>query len=178
MAAVDPDRGRPPATTPPDETAAAQAGDGRASETARAGTAPPAAAPAPAASVASPIVAESRSFSAALARWHRDHDARAALAALDAHELRFPHGEIRLEAKVLRAEIALAEGHQREGLALLDPLPLAGVPRARELRTVRGELRITYGRCVEGKADLGAVLAQGIADALAERARRALAKCP
>jgi len=132
---------------------------------------------APAATAETPIVAESRSFAAALARWQRDHDASAALAALDAHEQRFPAGEIRLEAQLLRAEILLAGGRERDSLALLDPLALSGLPRARELRTVRGELRIKLGRCSDGKSDLGAVLADGDSDALAQRARLALASC-
>jgi outer membrane PBP1 activator LpoA protein len=124
-----------------------------------------------------PIVAESRSFASALALWHRDHDAAAALAALDAHDRRFPAGQIQLEARVLRAEILLAGNRDHEALALLDQLALAGLPRARELRTVRGELRIQAGRCADGKADLQAVLANGDLDGFAQRARRAIAAC-
>jgi len=124
------------------------------------------------------IVAESRSFASALALWHRDHDAAGALAALDAHERGFPAGQIQLEARLLRAEILLASARDREALALLDQLGLGGVPRARELRTVRGELRIKAGRCADGKADLEAVLANGESDAFAQRARKAIAACP
>ena len=167
----------PPATTTAATTSPPPATPGA--------TSPPAApvpaaaeVPAPAPAVPSQIVAESRSFAAALGRWNRNHDAHAALAALDAHERRFPDGEIRLEAQLLRAEILLAGGREREGLALLDPLPLAGLPRARELRTVRGELRVKLGRCPEGKTDLDTVLAEGAADALAQRARQALSACP
>jgi outer membrane PBP1 activator LpoA protein len=126
----------------------------------------------------SPIVAQSRSFAAALERWHRDHDATAALAALDAHEQRFPSGELRVEGQLLRAEILLAGGQEREGLALLDSLSLASLPRARALRTVRGELRVKFGRCAEGRADLDAILAERDSDPLAQRARQALVKCP
>jgi hypothetical protein len=57
-------------------------------------------------------------------------------------------------------------------------MAIAGVPRASELRTVRGELRIKLGRCADGKADLKAVLGASTADPLAERARRAIAACP
>jgi len=125
-----------------------------------------------------PIVAESRSFASALERWHRDHDAAAALAALNVHERRFPSGQLGLEARLLRVEILLASGRESDALALLDHMGIAGVPRARELRTVRGELRIKLGRCGDGKADLKAVLAGGTADPLAERARQAIAACP
>ena len=125
-----------------------------------------------------PIVAESRSFSEALQRWHRDRDAKAALLALDAHERRFPKGQIRLEAALLRAELLLSQGQEREGLNLLDRVQLGGLPRARELHTVRGELRIKFGRCAEGRADLAAVLDGGGTDGFGVRATRALAHCP
>ena len=126
----------------------------------------------------SPILSESRSFSGALTRWHRDHDAAAALAALGAHERQFPGGRFALEAALLRAEILLHEGREREGLQLLNSVPLAGVPRARELLTVRGELRVKFGRCEEGRRDLDVVLAKDTTDGFAERANRAIRLCP
>jgi hypothetical protein len=125
-----------------------------------------------------PISAESQSFSAALAQWHRDHNAEAALAALDLHERRFPHGQIRLEAKLLRAEILLQQGRGREALSLLDGVSLSGLPRGRELQTVRGELRVKFGRCAEGRRDLEHVLVKDRTDALGRRATRALLLCP
>jgi hypothetical protein len=125
-----------------------------------------------------PIMAESRSFSAAVAKWHRDHNADATLAALVAHERRFPGGQMQLETRLLRAEILLQQGHEREGLALLDSLSLLGLPRGRELQTVRGELRIKYGRCLDGRQDLDYILAKDRTDALARRAARAISLCP
>lgn len=127
---------------------------------------------------AEPIQAESRSFSAALAEWHRDHDAKAALAALDGHERSFPGGQMQLEARLLRAEILLQQGREREALALLDSMYLPELPRGRELQTVRGELRIKYGRCTEGRRDLDEVLAKDRTDGLARRAARAISLCP
>ena len=124
------------------------------------------------------FAAESRSFSAALGQWHRDHNAEAALAALDLHERRFPYGQIRLEAKLLRAEIFLQQGREREALGLLDRVSLSGLPRGRELQTVRGELRVKYGRCRAGRSDLEHVLAKDRADTLGRRAARAIALCP
>jgi hypothetical protein len=125
-----------------------------------------------------PILAESQSFAAALERWHRDHDGRGALSALDAHDRRFPAGRLLEEARVLRAEILLSSGREREGLMLLDRMSLAGAPRARELLTVRGELRIKLGRCADGRADLEEVLQKGAADGFAKRAAQALERCP
>ncbi len=133
---------------------------------------------APTGQAVEPIQAESRSFSAALAEWHRDHDAKAALAALDGHERRFPGGQMQLEARFLRAEILLQQGREREGLALLDSMYLPELPRGRELQTVRGELRIKYGRCTEGRRDLDEVLAKDRTDGLARRAARAISLCP
>ncbi len=104
--------------------------------------------------------------------------AATALALLAAHEQRYPSGHMRLEARVLRAEIYLAQGHSDAALSVLDVISLAGLPRARELATVRGELRAKAGRCTEAKADLGNVLESSLTDELARRATQALAQCP
>jgi len=82
-----------------------------------------------------------------------------------------------LESQLLRVEILLSEGRDREALAVLDQLALGkgNVPRGRELLTVRGELRIKAGRCDDGRADLGSI--GGGTDGLAERARNALTYC-
>ena len=138
-------------------------------------------APAPALSVAkaqNPIVAESHSLASVIAPWHRTHNASVALALLDAHEQRYPNGHLHLETRMLRAEIYLAQGRETEALAVLDSVALSGIPRARELQTVRGELRIKAGRCPEGKRDLSDVLERSVADSLARRAAQALHHCP
>jgi hypothetical protein len=82
------------------------------------------------------------------------------------------------EARLLRAEILLQEGREPESLALLDSLPLSELPRGRELLTVRGELRVKYGRCPEAKRDLERVLSTNTRDTLARRAARAMGLCP
>jgi len=125
-----------------------------------------------------PLLMESQSLSVALAKWHRDHDGRAALELLDGHEGRFPAGQLKVEAVLLRAEILLEEGRDREALRLLDSVPLRDLPRARELQTVRGELRMKFGRCPEGRRDLEAVRAQDGTDDFGRRATRAFRACP
>ena len=138
-------------------------------------------APAPTLSVAKaqdPIVAESQSLASMIEPWHRTHNASVALALLDAHEQRYPNGHLRLETRMLRAEIYLAQGRETEALAVLDSVALSGIPRARELQTVRGELRIKAGRCPEGKRDLSDVLERSVADSLARRAAQAIHHCP
>jgi predicted Zn-dependent protease len=85
---------------------------------------------------------------------------------------------MQLEARLLRAEILLQQGREREALALLDSMYLPELPRGRELQTVRGELRIKYGRCTEGRPDLDEVLAKDRTDGLARRAARAISLCP
>jgi hypothetical protein len=112
-----------------------------------------------------------------LRAWRRDHDDRAALAALDLHDRVFAAGQMVLESRLLRVEILLADRRDRGALALLDRLPLdqGNVPRSRELLTVRGELRIRAGRCDAGRADLASIGAG--AGPLAERARNALTHC-
>jgi hypothetical protein len=125
-----------------------------------------------------PIVAESRSFAAVIEAWHRRHDSSSALALLDLHQRRYPAGHMRLETHVLRAELYLAQGRSSDALAVLDGLSLSGLPRERELQTVRGELRAKAGRCVEARADLTAVLEKNLVDSLAKRASQSLSQCP
>ena len=152
---------------------------GDARQGARAAQTPELPAPPPAADKEeNPLVAESRSFATVIEPWHRTRNASATLALLDAHERRYPGGHMRLESRVLRAEIYLSQGRESEALGVLDSLSLSGIPRARELQTVRGELRIKAGRCAEGKRDLGEVLEKSVADALAKRAAQAISHCP
>jgi hypothetical protein len=124
-----------------------------------------------------PLVEESQSFASIIGSWHRTRNASMTLTMLGTHEQRYPTGFMRLESRVLRAEIYLAVGRERESLSVLDTLSLAGIPRAREMQLVRGELRIKLGRCAEGKRDLDEVLAKSIADPLAKRAAQALSQC-
>jgi hypothetical protein len=126
---------------------------------------------------ANPIAREGESFANVLRSWRRDHDGRAALSALDLHDRGFARGQMALESRLLRVEILLSEGRDREALALLDRLALGkgNVPRGRELLTVRGELRIKAGRCDDGRADLASI--EGGTDGFAERARNALTYC-
>jgi hypothetical protein len=117
-------------------------------------------------------------FAAVIESWRRQRDAASSLALLEAYQRRYPTGHMRIEARALRAEIYLAQGRDDAALAVLDVISLSGLPRARELETVRGELRVKAGRCREARADLGSVLEVSMTDALAERATRALAHCP
>ena len=125
----------------------------------------------------SSIAREGESFADILRRWRRDHDGRAALVALDFHDRSFAGGQLALESRLLRVEVLLSGGHDREALAILDGMAIdhVNVPRGRELLTVRGELRIKAGRCEEGRADLASI--RSGADALGERARNALTYC-
>jgi hypothetical protein len=124
------------------------------------------------------IVAESRAFAGIIESWRRQRDATMALGLLDAYERRHPAGVMRPEARVLRAEIYLAQGRPKAALSVLDAMALSGIPRARELQTVRGELRAKAGRCREARTDLVNVLKESRADDLAGRASRALDHCP
>jgi hypothetical protein len=121
---------------------------------------------------------EARSLADALARWRRDGNARAALALLGAHDQRFPHGALAVESKVARAEILLALRRGDQALAVLDSLVLQGLPRARELAAIRGELRAQTGRCREARVDLLNVLRDTASDELGKRATLALGQCP
>ncbi len=126
----------------------------------------------------SPLSAEARSLADALARWRLDKKGEAALKLLDAHDRRFARGALSVESKVARAEILLALARRDQALAVLDSLGLARLPRAREMETVRGELRAEVGRCREARADLQHVLLSTPGDELGRRATAALARCP
>ena len=93
------------------------------------------------------------------------------------HDRRFAHGALSVESKVARAEILLTLARRDQALVVLDSLPLAGLPRARELGTIRGELRAQHGRCQEARADLTRVSAC-VDDDLSKHAVRAMANCP
>ncbi len=121
---------------------------------------------------------EARSLADALARWRRDGKAEQALALLAEHDRRFPRGALGIESKVARAEILLGLARKPAALAVLDSLTLGSLPRARELATLRGELRAQSGRCGEARADLEHVLSITKSDELGRRAARALASCP
>ena len=138
----------------------------------------PAEAPARSEMAEDSIVAESRAFATVIESWHRQHDAGIALVLLDAYEQRYPAGHMRLEARILRAELYLAQGRNALALSALDGMSLAGIPRARELQTLRGELRVKADRCRDAQADLHLVLEKNMTDALAKRATQALTHCP
>jgi hypothetical protein len=121
---------------------------------------------------------EARSLADALARWRRDGKAEHALALLAEHDRRFPRGALGIEAKVARAEILLGLSRKPQALAVLDSLTLGSLPRARELATLRGELRAQAGRCSDARVDLERVLSITKDDELGKRAARALAICP
>lgn len=121
---------------------------------------------------------EARSLADALARWRRDGKAEQALALLAEHDRRFPRGALGIESRVARAEILLGLARKPQALAVLDSLTLGPLPRARELETLRGELRAQSGRCGEARADLEHVLSISKSDELGRRAARALASCP
>jgi hypothetical protein len=121
---------------------------------------------------------EARSLADALVRWRRDGQAEAALLRLTAHERRFPRGALSVEARVARAEILLALARKDQALAVLDSLTVTNLPRARELETLRGELRAQAGRCQDARIDLARVLSDTAFDDLGKRAARALATCP
>lgn len=121
---------------------------------------------------------EARSLADALTRWRRHDQAEDALAMLAEHDRRFPRGALAIESRVARAEILLTLGRKAEALTVLDRLSLAGLPRARELHTLRGELRAQMGRCPEARLDLSTVINATAGDDFGRRAARALANCP
>jgi tetratricopeptide (TPR) repeat protein len=129
-------------------------------------------APSPAPEPASPsgASAEAVILRAALTALHRNDDPAAALALLDQYDARFPEGTLRGEATLARARSLRELGRDDELLRLLERMSFADVPRATELRVLRGELRLTRRRFADALADFEAGLVAGAPDPIVERA--------
>jgi hypothetical protein len=123
------------------------------------------------------IAREARLLGRALQSLHRDHDPRAALAALDDHAARFPSSMLGPEADITRVEALLALDRRQSALAVLDRLELPATTRGRELVVVRAELRVSAKRYGEAIADFTRTLAGAGDDALSERALHGRIAC-
>jgi hypothetical protein len=131
--------------------------------------------PAPAPPPESALSKESRALSDAVRLLRRDRDAAGALAALDEYRARWPRGVLRPEAEVARVDALLSLGRRGDALVALESVDVAGLPRARELTVVRGELRAEAGRCKQAARDFD--IAAALTDALGERALWGRAGC-
>jgi hypothetical protein len=152
------------------------------SRTAPAAAPPPSAPPPPSIPAAPPaavapsaLAREAADLRAAVQRLRHDHDPAGALVLLDGYLRQHPRGLLRTDAELARVDALLQTGERSRALAALDQLPLDGLPRARELRLTRGELRAEAGRCRDALADL-APIANG-ADDFSERALYRQASC-
>jgi hypothetical protein len=107
-------------------------------------------------------------------------DPRAALRSLDAYERRFPHGVLRAESRVARAEALIALDRRREALPVLEALDDEdGSGLTRSVRMTRAELRVDAGRCASAQHDLDVILTTGAeaGDAIGGRALYFRATC-
>ena len=114
---------------------------------------------------------------AAIQALRKEGDAARALAALEVHAVRFPEGALVKEAQVVRVEALLALGRREEARALLERMEVSTLPRARELITLRGELRQAAGDCRAAIAAFDEVLRTERDDDAAERALCGRATC-
>jgi tetratricopeptide (TPR) repeat protein len=126
-------------------------------------------------SVAAPppadIARQARLLGKALQSLRQDHDARAALAALDEHAAQFPDGALAPEADITRVDALLALDRRQAALGILDRMVVPATTRGRELVLVRAELRVGARRYAEAVQDFTRALAAGPSDdALSERA--------
>jgi hypothetical protein len=123
------------------------------------------------------IAQEARLLGLALRSLRRDHDPRAALAALDEHTLRFPNSALTLEADVTRVDALLALDRRPAALAVLERMRVPATARGMELTLLRAELRAGAKRCAEATADFTRLLEANPAGAVAERALYGRAAC-
>jgi TolA-binding protein len=111
---------------------------------------------------------EIHSLDRAIAMLRRDHDAAAALAALDAYLDHYPHGVLQREARLARVDALLLLQRTDEALAALERLPLDGGRRSTELQVVRAELRARTD-CARADEDFSVAITHGPDAALLER---------
>jgi hypothetical protein len=135
----------------------------------------PSALPAPVAVEA--LAAEARLLGAAVRALRQEDNPTKALALLDDFSARFPRGSLGAEATLARIDSLGRLGRDRERLDLLDRLAFSGMPHARELRVLRGELRLRAGRVQAAADDFEIALGEGGADQLGERALYGRASC-
>jgi hypothetical protein len=124
----------------------------------------------------SSLAAESHVLAQAIALLHKHGNPAAALAVLDQQSGALEHGALHSEAQVVRIDALLALQRDREALRALERLDVRGLPRERELRALRGELRAGADRCSDATADFQAART-GAADVVEERALYGLASC-
>ena len=129
--------------------------------------------PSPAQKLATPVPSsapstEIHALDGALVLLRRDHDAAAALAALDAYLARYPHGVLHREARLARLDALLILKHTEEALAELESLPLDTGRRSTELQVVRAELRARTD-CLRAEDDFSVALTHSPDAALLER---------
>jgi len=121
--------------------------------------------------------AEMRLLRSALTAANRDANPAAALALLDQYDALYPHGALRAEAMLARARSLRRLGRDNELLQLLNEADLSAMPRAAELRVLRGELLMTRAKFAEAANDFEATLRMGGADPIVERALFGRAFC-
>jgi TolA-binding protein len=111
---------------------------------------------------------EIRALDRAIGLLRRDHNAPAALAALDAYLGRYPHGVLHREARLARLDALLLLQRTEEALAALETLPLDSGRRSTELQVVRAELRARTD-CAHAEEDFSAALTHSPDAVLLER---------
>ena len=111
---------------------------------------------------------EIRALDRAIGLLRRDHNAPAALAALDTYLGRYPHGVLHREARLARLDALLLLQRTDEALAALETLPLDNGRRSTELQVVRAELRARMD-CSRAEEDFSVALTHSPDAVLLER---------
>jgi hypothetical protein len=94
------------------------------------------------ASAQPPVISEEvREIDRAIGTLRRDHDAVAALAALDRYLVRYPQGALQKEARLARIDALLLLGRTDQALSALEVATFDPGLRSTELLVVRAELR-------------------------------------
>jgi hypothetical protein len=115
---------------------------------------------------------------AAVRKLRVDGDPAAALVELDEYDRRLAGGGLFAgEVHLARVEALRALGRTGEARALLESLDIDRLPRSRELRVLRGELRASAGRWTEALGDFERVLTVADLSPLTERSLYGRGSC-
>jgi TolA-binding protein len=98
----------------------------------------------------------------------RDHNAGAALAALDSYLGRYPHGALEKEARLARVDALVLLGRNEQALNALETITFDPGLRSTELLVVRAELRAAKD-CRRAVEDFSVALGRGPDAKLMER---------
>lgn len=119
------------------------------------------------------LTLEARLIALALRQMRQEKNPNKALTTLADYRSQFPRGLLAREAELARVDALLLMDRRRDALGVLETLNaqgFSGVPRADEMKLLRGELLAELGQCAEAMPAFEAAISLHGAEDLRERA--------